>query len=258
MVNAAFRVRSGGGYVTIQREASLNALDTPTKEAIVDRLGTWRDDPDVRAVVLQSEGDRAFCAGGDVTEIPEVDYSLSYFTESWAELFETMRSLGKPTVAKVDGYALGGGFDLVLHTDVPIAADDALLGQPEVGLGIVNHFAPPRLLRTVGEKKTMELMLTGEPITGEEAARCGLVARSVPAAELDDAVDAVVEAVATKSPRIVRKLKEGIHTVSEMSPAAGQDHLERVALRSAREDPDYREGVDAQLEDREPVWPPER
>lgn len=257
MVYAAFDVESGGGYVTVQREEALNAIDTPTKEAIIDRLRAWRDDDAVRAVVFRSEGDRAFCAGGDVREIPEVDYSLSYFTESWAELFETMRTLGKPTVAKVDGYALGGGFDLVLHTDVPIAAHDATLGQPEVGLGIVNHFSPPLLLESVGRKKTMDMMLTGEPISGREAARAGLVSRSVPREELDETVETVVAAIAAKSPRIVRKLKEGIGTVAEMSPTAGQDHLERVSLESARVDPDYREGVDAQLEDREPEWPDE-
>lgn len=257
MVNAGFHVESGGGYVTIQRADALNAIDTPTKEAIIDRLRTWREDDSVRAVVLRSEGDRAFCAGGDVKEIPEVDYSLSHFTESWEELFEAMRGLGKPTVAKVDGYALGGGFDLVLHTDLPIAAHDATLGQPEVGLGIVNHFSPPLLIESVGRKKAMDLMLTGESISGREAARVGLVSRSVPREELDATVESVVSAIVEKSPRIVRKLKEGIDTVADMSPTAGQAYLERVALESARTDPDYREGIDAQLDGRDPVWPDE-
>lgn len=254
MVDASFEVEDGGGYVTIEREDALNAIDTPTKRAITDQLRDWRDDAEVRAVVLRGAGDRAFCAGGDINEVPEVDYSLSHFTESWGELFETMRTLGKPTVAAVQGYALGGGFDLVLHTDIPVAADDARLGQPEAGLGIVNHFAPPTLLRTVGEKKTLDLMLTGEPVTGAEAARLGLVSRSVPADELEAEVAAVVEAIAAKSPRVMRKLKAGIHAAAEMSPAGGREHLERIALEAARTDPDYREGIDAQLEDREPDW----
>lgn len=257
MVNASFEVEGGGGYVTIEREEALNALDTPTKEAITTQLRDWRDDDAVRAIVLRSEGDRAFCAGGDVNEIPEVDFSLSYFTETWGTLFETMRTLGKPTIAAVQGYALGGGFDLVLHTDLPIAADDALLGQPEAALGIVNHFAPPVLLRTVGQKKTMDLMLTGEPISGAEAAELGLVSRSVPADELDAEVASVVTSIAEKSPRVMRKLKTGIHDITELSPAAGRDHLEAVALEAARNDPDYREGVEAQLEDRDPDWPAE-
>jgi enoyl-CoA hydratase/carnithine racemase len=257
MVNASFEVTDGGGYVTIERAEALNALDTPTKAAITDRLRDWRADDAVRAVVLRSEGDRAFCAGGDINEIPEVDYSLEYFTETWGELFETMRTLGKPTIAAVRGYALGGGFDLVLHTDIPIAADDALLGQPEAGLGIVNHFAPPMLLRTVGQKKTMDLMLTGEPISGREAAELGLVSRSVPAGDVEAEVEDVVEAIAAKSPRVMGKLKTGIHEAVERSPADGRSHLEEIAHDAARYDPDYREGVDAELEDREPEWPPE-
>jgi enoyl-CoA hydratase/carnithine racemase len=258
MVNASFDIEDGGGYVTIEREEALNALDTPTKAAITDRLRNWRDEDAVRAVVLRSEGDRAFCAGGDINEIPEVDYSLSYFTETWGELFAVMRDLGKPTVAAVRGYALGGGFDLVLHTDIPIAAHDAMLGQPEAGLGIVNHFAPPMLLATVGQKKTMDLMLTGEPVSGEEAAALGLVSRSVPAEALDDEVESVVASIAEKSPRVMRKLKAGIHEVTEMHPREGQAYLEEVSLDAARNDPDYREGVEAQLEDREPDWPDER
>lgn len=258
MANVVFDVEAAGGYVTIQREEALNAIDTPTKAAITEQLREWREDDEVRAVVFRSEGDRAFCAGGDINEIPDVDYSLSHFTETWAELFETMRALGKPTVAAVQGYALGGGFDLVCHTDIPIAAHDATLGQPEANLGIVNHFAPPALLRTVGQKKTMDLMLTGEPISGREAARLGLVSRSVPADELEGTVAGVVASIAEKSPRVMRKLKAGIHAATEMSPAAGRDHLERIALESARIDPDYREGVRAQLEDREPDWSDDR
>ncbi|MDZ7701511.1 MAG: enoyl-CoA hydratase/isomerase family protein [Halobacteriales archaeon] len=254
MVNASFEIDDGGGYVTIEREEALNALDTPTKAAITERLRDWRDEDAVRAVVLRSEGDRAFCAGGDIKEIPEVDYSLSYFTETWGELFEAMRDLGKPTIAAVRGYALGGGFDLVCHTDIPIAADDAMLGQPESGLGIVNHFAPPVLLRTVGQKKALDLLLTGEPISGAEAAELGLVSRSVPAEELDAEVESVVASIAEKSPRVMRKLKAGIHDAMELSPAEGREHLEEIALAAARTDPDYREGVEAQLEDREPEW----
>jgi len=255
MVNASFEISDGGGYVTIEREEALNALDTPTKDAITEQLRDWGDVDAVRAVVLRSEGERAFCAGGDIDEIPEVDYSLSYFTETWAELFEVIQELDQPIIAEVRGYALGGGFDLVLHTDIPIAADDAMLGQPEAGLGIVNHFAPPMLLQTVGQKKTLDLMLTGEPISGAEAAELGLVSRSVPAEELEAEVASVVTSIAEKSPRVIRKLKAGIHEVSEMHPRDGRNHLEAVSLDAARNDPDYREGVQAQLEDREPEWP---
>ncbi|MFB6178216.1 MAG: enoyl-CoA hydratase/isomerase family protein [Halorientalis sp.] len=254
MVNATFTVENHAAYVTIEREEKLNAVDSETKRAIIDRLDAYSDDDGVRAVVFQSAGEKAFSAGGDVQEIPEVDYSLKYFTESWEELFRTMRSLEMPTIAKVDGITLGGGFDMMLRSDFVVAADDARIGQPEVDLGIVNHFSPPMLLQEVGLRKTMELMLTGETISGAEAADIGLVTRSVPRAQLDAEVDDLVETLVNKSPRIVAKLKEGIYTSTNMAPDAAERYLETVSLDSAREDPDYREGVDAHLEDREPEW----
>ena len=254
MVNATFDVENHAGYVTIEREEKLNAVDSETKRAIIDQLAEYRRNDAVRAVVFRSAGEKAFCAGGDIKEIPEVDYSLQYFTESWDELFSAMRNLGAVTIAKVDGIALGGGFDLLLHTDFVVAADDARIGQPEVDLGIVNHFSPPLLLQQVGFRKTMELLVTGESISGAEAARIGLVTRSVPRERLDGEVDALVETLVTKSPRIVKKIKEGIYTSTDMSLSAAKTHLERISLESARTDPDYREGVDARLEDREPNW----
>lgn len=254
MVNATFTVEGHAGYITIEREEKLNAVDSETKNAIVEKIDAFRDDDSVRVVVLRSEGDRAFSAGGDVQEIPEVDYSLRYFTESWEKLFRTMKDCGMPTVAKVDGITLGGGFDLMLHTDIVIAADDAQLGQPEIDLGIVNHFSPPKLLQQVGFRKTVELLLTGETISGADAADIGLVTRSVPRERLDREVDELVETLANKSPRIAKKVKEGIYTSANMAPDAAKDHLESVSLESARVDPDYREGVDAHLEDREPDW----
>jgi enoyl-CoA hydratase/carnithine racemase len=254
MVNAAFDVEGHAGYVTIQREEKLNAMDSATKEAIIDRLEAHRDDEAVRVVVLRSAGDRAFCAGGDVEEIPETDYSLEYFTKSWERLFETMRRIGIPTVAKIDGITLGGGFDLMLHTDIAIAADDARIGQPEIDLGIVNHFSPPMLLEQVGLRKTLDLLMTGETVSGADAEDIGLVTRSVPQAELDAEIERTVETLVEKSPRIMRKLKEGIYASAGLSPDAARTHLERVSLESARTDPDYREGVNAHIEERDPDW----
>lgn len=254
MVNAAFSVDDGVARIEIQRPEALNAMDMPTKQSIIDHVREYGDDDEVRVVLFESEGDRAFCAGGDLGEVVEHDYALSPFTDSWKELFRAMWRLGKPTVAKVDGYTLGGGFDLMLHTDLPIAADDAIIGQPEASLGIVNHFSPPLLRETVGLKKTMDLMLTGETITGAEAAEMGLVSRSVPRDALDAEVESVLDSLTAKSPRVLRKLKDGIYGTLDESPTAAREHLEAVALESARTDPDYREGVDAQLEDRDPDW----
>lgn len=255
MVNASFTVADGVGYVTIDRPEKLNAIDLPTKMEIIDRLEVYRDDDDVRVVVFRSEGDQAFSAGGDLAEVVEEDYQLAPFSESWEELFTLMHDLGKPTVAKVDGYALGGGFDLVLHTDIVIAGEDAMLGQPEINLGLVNHFSPPLLHRAVGFRKTLEIMMLGEHVPAPDAVEMGLITRCVPAEDLDEEVDDVVETLKAKPPRIMKKLKDAIYTSLEMSPSSGRNHVERVALESVREDPDHPEGVDALLEGREPDWP---
>ena len=253
MVNAAFAIEDGVARVTLQRPEALNAIDLPTKAAITERMRDFRHDDAVRVVLIEGEGE-AFCAGGDLEEVLERDFALQPFTDTWAELFREMRGLGKPVVAKVDGYALGGGFDLMLHADIPIAADEARIGQPEVGLGVVNHFSPPLVHERVGLPTTLDLLLTGELISGARADEIGLVARSVPADDLEAEVEGVLETLAGHSPRVLRKLKDGIYATAEMSPRAGQAHLEDVALEAARTDPDYEEGVRAQREDREPDW----
>jgi enoyl-CoA hydratase/carnithine racemase len=257
MAHVSFSVENHAAYITIEREEKLNAVDSESKREIIEKLDEYRTDDGVRAVVFQSEGDTAFSAGGDVQEIPEVDYSLKYFTESWDELFSKMRRLPMPTIAKVDGITLGGGFDLLLHADFVIAADGAKIGQPEVDLGIVNHFSPPQLLEQVGVRKTFELMMTGETISGADAAAIGLVTRSVPLEDLDGEVDELVDTLVHKSPRVLEKLKSGIYASTDMTPAAATTHLEQISLESARRDPDYQEGVDAHLEDREPNWTPD-
>ncbi len=254
MVNAAFDVADGVGSVTIQREEALNAIDTPTKLEIIERLEDYRVDDDVRAVVFRSDGDQAFTAGGDLNEVVDVDFDLEYHTETWDELFKTMMRLGKPTIAKVDGWALGGGFDLLLHTDIVIAAEDAMIGQPEIGLGILNHFSPSMLPSLVGLRKTMELLLTGDPISGAEAADIGLVTRSVPAEDLDDEVADVVDSIRDNPARITKHVKDAIWASIDMSPSAARQHIEARSLDSARTEPYYEEGVRAQLEDRDPEW----
>lgn len=254
MVNATFTVEERVGYITIEREEALNSIDMDTKIAIIDTLEDYRDRDEVRVIVFQSAGDRAFSAGGDLQEVVDKDYALEPFTESWEELFTTMLRLGKPTLAKVDGYTFGGGFDLILHTDIVVASEDAIFGQPEANLGIINHFSPALLPRVVGLRKTLELLLTGEPISATEAERIGLINHAVPTDELDDVVNELVQNLVAKHPEVLKRLKEAVYTSLEMNPTAARDHIEEIALETARTEPWMREGVDAQLEGRDPEW----
>lgn len=254
MVNATFTVEERVGYITIEREEALNSIDMDTKTAIIDTLEDYRDRDEVRVIVFQSAGDRAFSAGGDLQEVVDKDYALEPFTESWEELFTTMLRLGKPTLAKVHGYTFGGGFDLILHTDIVVASEDAIFGQPEANLGIINHFSPALLPRVVGLRKTLELLLTGEPISATEAERIGLINHAVPTDELDDVVNELVQNLVAKHPEVLKRLKEAVYTSLEMNPTAARDHIEEIALETARTEPWMREGVDAQLEGRDPEW----
>ncbi|WP_433631717.1 enoyl-CoA hydratase/isomerase family protein [Halomicrococcus sp. NG-SE-24] len=254
MSNAVFDVTDGVATVEIRRPDALNAMDSETKRDIIDRVREYRHDDGVRVVVFRGAGEDAFCAGGDLKEVRETDYSLAAFTETWQELFDALRRLGKPTVAQVDGVCLGGGFDLMLHVDFVVATDDATIGQPEASLGIVNHFSPPMLREMVGWRRALDLVMTGEPVDGAEAERIGLVTRSVPRSEVEEEVASLTASLLEKSPRVLRKLKTGFYETMDMPPAAAKDHLGRIAHEAAREDPDYREGVDAQLDGRDPEW----
>ena len=254
--DVAFDVADGVATVEFRRPEALNAVTTGMKAETTDRVRAYGDDPDVRAIRLRGAGGD-FCAGGDITEVPESDYSLSEFTEGWADLFDALRTCGVPTVAQVEGVCLGGGFDLMLHCDFAVAAEDATLGQPESNLGIVNHFAPPLLREMVGWRRAMELVMTGDPVDGAAAAEMGLVTRSVPADDLDSEVETLLDSLTAKSPRVLRRLKRGMYESLDMPPDAAQDHLGRIAHEAVRTDPDYREGIDAQLEGRDPEWDPE-
>ncbi|MFO7927592.1 MAG: enoyl-CoA hydratase/isomerase family protein [Halobacteriota archaeon] len=253
MVNATFSVADGIGRVLIEREEALNSIDLETKEAIIETLSDYEDDEDVRAVLFETAGDRAFTAGGDLKEVVDLEYELEPFTESWDRLFTRMVTLDTPTVAKVDGFTFGGGFDLILHTDIVVAAEEAQIGQPEVNLGIVNHFSPALLPGTVGLNKTLDLLLTGEPITGKRAAELGLVARAVPADDLDEEVESVLSVLKSHSPEILSRIKSVVYQGTEMSPSAALTHAERVAHETG-DGPWMREGVEAQLEKRDPEW----
>jgi len=253
MVNATFSVADGVARIRVEREEALNSIDLETKEEIIERLGEYDDDEDVRAVLFETAGEKAFSAGGDLKEVVEEDFALEPFTESWDRLFTRMTTMDTPTVAKLDGFTFGGGFDLMLHTDIVVAAEDAKIGQPEVNLGIVNHFSPAFLPPAIGTKKTLDLLLTGDPITGAEAKELGLVARAVPAEELDAEVESVLSSLKSHSPEILSRIKSVVYEGIEMSPSAARDHAENVAHEAA-EGPWMREGVEAQLEKRDPSW----
>lgn len=255
MSTVSFEKEDGVGRIVFENPEKRNALTLEMKLEIIELLEASRNDEAVSVIILESGGTRAFCSGGDLQEIPENDFRLKEFFDSWEQLFETLRTVELPVIAKVDGWTLGGGFDMLLHIDIVICDEEAMLGQPEIGVGVLNPFSASMLPELIGLRKSMELMLTGEPISGCEAERIGLVTRSVPSDELADEVMEMAEKLQQYSPRVLALTKKSLYDSAQMEPISAYHHLKERSLKHARDDPDYMTGIEAQLSGSEPEWP---
>ena len=176
--------------LTINRAERRNALSWTVIRELRHALGEAKADDGVRVVVLTGAGDKAFCAGADLTGMSEGagPAELHDGRGQLAELFRDLWSLGKPVIARVRGYALAGGFGLALACDLVVAADDAEFGTPEIAVGLWPYMVTVPMLRSMPPKKALELMMTGRRVDAAEGERIGFVTRAVPADELDGAV----------------------------------------------------------------------
>ena len=244
--------RDAVATITINRPDNRNALSTETVGELREALRQAKGDSQVRVIVITGAG-KVFCAGADLnsfrTEQPELD---RYFQRrNLAELFLEMTELGKPTVARVNGHALAGGFGLVAACDLAIAAGDAQFGMPEVNVGVFPMMIMAIVFRNLPRKAAMELMLTGKRIDAVEATRLGLVNRHVPAERLDGEVDYLAGELAKKSPIGMKLGLEAFYKMQDMSfPSAIAYLQDQLALLGLSED--LKEGVTAFFEKREP------
>src|SRR5882672_404004 len=172
--------------LTVNRPKVLNALNSQTIDELRRAFLDLKQDDSVRAVVLTGAGDKAFVAGADINELAlQTPTGGREHALSGQHVFDLVEHMGKPVIAAINGYALGGGCELAMACTLRLAADSARLGQPEIALGLLPGYAgTQRLPRLVGKGKAMEMLLTGTPITADEAQRIGLVNRVVPAADL--------------------------------------------------------------------------
>ncbi len=241
--------------LVINRPERRNALSWEVVGLLRDRLAELRADRDVRVVVLTGAGDRAFCAGADLGGMAEGAGYLDLHDArgELAELFRDLWSLGKPTVARVRGYALAGGFGLALACDLVVAADDAQFGTPEIDVGLWPYMITVPLVRSMPPKVALELMMTGRRVGADEAARLGFVTRVVPVDELDAAVDELAGSLAAKSPAIMRLGRDAFYAVWDQ---AADDALRTLhpllTITTATED--AAEGIAAFLEKRPARW----
>ena len=250
-----YEVRDGVATLTIDRPERRNALSWTVISGLREHVAQARQDPDVRVLVLTGAGDKAFCAGADLGGM-RADSSYAEVHQARGELaalFEDLWSLGKPTVAKVRGYALAGGFGLALSCDLVVAADDAQFGTPEIDVGLWPYMITVPLCRSMPPKRVLELMMTGRRIGAAEADRMGFVTRVVPVAELDAEVDALATTLASKSPAVMQLGRDSFYAVWDQS-AADALRLLHPMLTVTTELEDAAEGIAAFMEKRPPVW----
>lgn len=213
-----------------------------------------RRDDDVRVVVLTGAGERAFCAGADLGGIADSSAGGAHDARGlMPALFRSMWELGKPTIARVRGYALAGGFGLALACDLVVAADDAVFGTPEIDVGLWPFMISVPLLRAMSPKQALDLMMTGRRVDAHEALSMGFVNRVVPPAELDAAVDELASALAAKSPLIMRWGRDSFYRVLDMASDDALAYLHAMLTVTSTSE-DAAEGVAAFAEKRAPRW----
>ncbi len=244
--------RGAVATITINRPEHRNTLNTETVGELREALTQAKVDPEVRVIVITGAG-KVFCAGADLNSFRREQPELQrYFQRrQLADLFLEMTELGKPTVARINGHALAGGFGLVASCDLAIAADEAQFGMPEVNVGVFPMLIMAIVFRNLPRKAAMELMLTGKRIDAAEATRLGLINRHVPADRLDAEVDALADELARKSPIGMKLGLDSFYKMQDMSFPSAMAYLQdQLALLSLSDD--LKEGVTAFFEKREP------
>jgi enoyl-CoA hydratase len=250
------RYETGGdrATITIDDPERRNPLSTATMAALLAHTRTAHADPSVKVIVYTGAGDRAFSAGGDLSS-GFVSDPLGLHRERGllADLFRAMWRGGKPTVARVNGHALAGGFGLAVACDITVCVDDARLGTPEIDVGLWPMMITVPLIRAMPAKAVLELMMTGRVIGPEEALRLGAVSRVVPRADLDSVVDEIVEVLAAKSTAVMMLGRDAFDGVVGGSVDVALEYLQ-AGLTAVALTEDSREGVAAFIEKRPPRW----
>jgi len=250
-----YDVRGAAAWVTIDREQQRNALSPEVVIGLRAAIGRVGDDDAARVAVITGAGERAFSAGGDLGGMSGEGSRVAQHDARGAlpKLFQAMQECPKPVVARVNGHALAGGFGLMLACDLVIAADDAEFGTPEINIGLWPYMISAVIQRNVPRKVALDMMLTGRRVTADEAGRWGMVNRVEPRANLDAAVDELVDELASKSPLILSLGKRSFYRSQDMSFEDALAYLHSM-LTGNLEAEDVAEGVGAFLQKRPPEW----
>ncbi len=257
-----YQVAGAVARITLNRPRSRNALSAEVTSGLLDALGRADGDDSVRVVVLTGAGDRAFCAGGDLSSLGALGRAGEDHDGAAGpggtqaaggpdRLFRELREYGKPLIARLAGHALGGGLGLAVSCDVAIAADDVKLGTPEINAGLWPMMIMAVLGRNIAPKQAFKLYYTGEPVRADEAVRIGLLTEAVPRDALDRRVGEVAATIAAKSPAALRMGRRAFFEIDGQPFDEQVRYLfGRLAELAATED--AQEGITAFLEKRAP------
>jgi enoyl-CoA hydratase/carnithine racemase len=253
LANVLYEKKDAIAYVTVNRPKVLNALNTPTWKDLRTAFETARDDLAVRGVILTGAGDKAFVAGADISELAHVAaFEAERASRFGQEVLDLIENLGKPVIAAVNGFALGGGCETAMACTIRIAVDTAKFGQPEVALGLLpGGGGTQRLPRLVGKGRALQLILSGEMIDAQEAYRIGLVNEVVPAADLIARAEAILKKIGANAPIAIKLSLEAVNKGLEMGQAEGL-LLEASYFGLCAATEDKKEGTSAFLEKRAP------
>jgi enoyl-CoA hydratase len=249
--NILFEKKGAIAYVSVNRPQVLNALNHATLEELYLAFSTIKNDPEVRVAILTGVGEKAFIAGADINELQKLDaISAKRYAQLGQSVAELLENSGKPVIACVNGFALGGGCELAMACTFRLAGDNARFGQPEVRLGIVAGFGgSQRLPRLVGKGRALQMLLTGEMIPAQEAWRIGLVNEVIAPAELLPRAEAIAQKIIGNAPLAVQWTMEAVNQGLSMPLSEGLSaEVNLFSLSCATED--KTEGTTAFLEKR--------
>jgi enoyl-CoA hydratase len=255
LANVLYEKKGAIAYVTVNRPKVLNALDTPTWKDMRTAFEDAQNDVTVRGVILTGAGDKAFIAGADISELAHASAVDAERSSRFGQgVLDLIENLGKPVIAVVNGFALGGGCETAMACTIRIAVDTAKFGQPEVALGLIpGGGGTQRLPRLVGKGRALQLILSGEMISAQEAYRMGLVNEIVSAVDLITRAEAILQKIASNAPIAVRFALEAANKGVETSQSEGL-LLEASYFGLCAATEDKKEGTSAFLEKRAPQF----
>ncbi|MDB5397824.1 MAG: enoyl-CoA hydratase [Rhodospirillales bacterium] len=255
LANVLYEKKGAIAYVTVNRPTVLNALDTPTWMDLRTAFEDAQNDDTVRGVILTGAGNKAFIAGADISELAHTNAVDAERSSRFGQgVLDLIENLGKPVIAAVNGFALGGGCETAMACTIRIAVDTAKFGQPEVALGLIpGGGGTQRLPRLVGKGRALQLILSGEMISAQEAYRIGLVNEIVPAVDLITRAEAILRKIASNAPIAVRFALEAANKGVETSQSEGL-LLEASYFGLCAATEDKKEGTSAFLEKRAPQF----